>query len=161
MKSQSSNEVLFQWDGRPPFHQTLSLALQHLVAMIVGCVTPAIIISNALAMESADRILLIQASLVFSALATLCQLFPLGKKGGFRLGAGLPVILGISFAYLPSMQAIVEGGGTIATIAGGMIVGGVLAILVGAFIKPIRRLFRLLSRERSSLPSACRCIPRP
>lgn len=141
MKSQSSNEVLFQWDGRPPFHQTLSLALQHLVAMIVGCVTPAIIISNALAMESADRILLIQASLVFSALATLCQLFPLGKKGVFRFGAGLPVILGISFAYLPSMQAIVEGGGTIATIAGGMVVGGILAILVGAFIKPIRKLF--------------------
>lgn len=141
MKNESTNDVLFQWRGNPPFGKALSLALQHLVAMIVGCVTPAIIISNALGMEAGDRILLIQASLVFSALATLLQLFPIGKNGGFRFGAGLPVILGISFAYLPSMQAIVEGGGTVATIAGGMIVGGVLAILVGLFIKPIRKLF--------------------
>ena len=109
--------------------------------MIVGCVTPAIIISNVLGMENADRILLIQVSLVFSALSTLIQLFPIGKKGGFRLGSGLPVILGISFAYLPSMQAIAEAGGNIATIAGAIIFGGVLAVLVGLFIKPIRKLF--------------------
>ncbi|MBR3155000.1 MAG: purine/pyrimidine permease [Lachnospiraceae bacterium] len=141
MKQSSNSSVLFQWEGTPPIADTISLALQHLVAMIVGCVTPAIIISNALGMENADRILLIQVSLVFSALSTLIQLFPIGRKGGFRLGAGLPVILGISFAYLPSMQAIVEAGGSIATIAGAIIVGGILAIIVGVIIKPIRRLF--------------------
>ncbi len=140
MKSDSSHGVLFQWKGRPPIGDALSLSLQHLVAMIVGCVTPAIIISNALGMDSASRILLIQASLVFSALATLLQLFPL-QIGRFRFGSGLPVILGISFAYLPSMQAIVEAGGNVATIAGGVIFGGLLAILVGLFIKPIRKLF--------------------
>lgn len=134
-------DALFTWEGTPPIADTISLALQHLVAMIVGCVTPAIIISNAIGMASADRILLIQMSLVFSALSTLIQLFPIGSKNGFRLGSGLPVILGISFAYLPSMQAIVEAGGNIATIAGAMIVGGILAIVVGMFIKPIRRFF--------------------
>ena len=141
MNKSSNSSVLFQWEGNPPVADTISLALQHLVAMIVGCVTPAIIISNVLGMENADRILLIQVSLVFSALSTLIQLFPIGKKGGFRLGSGLPVILGISFAYLPSMQAIAEAGGNIATIAGAIIFGGVLAVLVGLFIKPIRKLF--------------------
>ena len=141
MNKSSNSSVLFQWEGTPPVADTISLALQHLVAMIVGCVTPAIIISNVLGMENADRILLIQVSLVFSALSTLIQLFPIGKKGGFRLGSGLPVILGISFAYLPSMQAIAEAGGNIATIAGAIIFGGVLAVLVGLFIKPIRKLF--------------------
>ena len=141
MNKSSNSNVLFQWEGTPPVADTISLALQHLVAMIVGCVTPAIIISNVLGMENADRILLIQVSLVFSALSTLIQLFPIGKKGGFRLGSGLPVILGISFAYLPSMQAIAEAGGNIATIAGAIIFGGVLAVLVGLFIKPIRKLF--------------------
>lgn len=140
MKNTSGSQQLFEWTGRPPLGDALSLSLQHLVAMIVGCVTPAIIISNALGMNGTDRILLIQASLVFSALATLLQLFPL-KIGSFRLGAGLPIILGISFAYLPSMQAIVEAGGGIAAIAGGVIFGGVLAIVVGIFIKPIRKLF--------------------
>lgn len=141
MNKSSNSSVLFQWEGTPPVADTISLALQHLVAMIVGCVTPAIIISNVLGMENADRILLIQVSLVFSALSTLIQLFPIGKKGGFRLGSGLPVILGISFAYLPSMQAIAEAGGNIATISGAIIFGGVLAVLVGLFIKPIRKLF--------------------
>ena len=139
--SKHQYDALFTWEGTPPIADTISLALQHLVAMIVGCVTPAIIISNAIGMASADRILLIQMSLVFSALSTLIQLFPIGSKNGFRLGSGLPVILGISFAYLPSMQAIVEAGGNIATIAGAMIVGGILAIVVGMFIKPIRRFF--------------------
>ena len=138
---ESKNELLFSWLGRPPLGECLSLALQHLVAMIVGCVTPAIIIANAVGLPGGDRILLIQASLVFSALATLIQLYPVRLGSRFRIGAGLPVILGISFAYLPSMQAVVEAGGGISAIAGGVIAGGALAILVGIFIKPIRKLF--------------------
>ena len=46
--------------------------------------------------------LLIQASLVMSAVCTFLQLYPIGG----RFGSGLPVILGVSFAYVPSMQAI-------------------------------------------------------
>ena len=40
-------ELLFQPRGIPPLGTSLSLALQHLVAMIVGCVTPPIIIAGA------------------------------------------------------------------------------------------------------------------
>lgn len=72
-----------------------------------------------------------------SAVTTLIELFPIGGK----LGSGLPVMFGISFAYLPSMQAIVGGGGDIATIAGAMIVGGIVAAVVGVFVKKIRRFF--------------------
>ncbi len=127
-----SREALFQLNGFPPLGMSISLALQHLVAMIVGCVTPAIIIANAL-----ERVLLIQVSLVMSAVTTLIELFPIGGK----LGSGLPVMFGISFAYLPSMQAIVGGGGDIATIAGAMVIGGIVAAVVGVFVKKIRRFF--------------------
>ena len=116
---------------------SISLALQHLVAMIVGCVTPAIIIANALGLPQSERVLLIQVSLVMSAVTTLIELFPIGGK----LGSGLPVMFGISFAYLPSMQAIVGGGGDIATIAGAMVIGGIVAAVVGVFVKKIRRFF--------------------
>ena len=132
-----SREALFQLNGIPPLGMSISLALQHLVAMIVGCVTPAIIIANALGLPQSERVLLIQVSLVMSAVTTLIELFPIGGK----LGSGLPVIFGISFAYLPSMQAIVGGGGDIATIAGAMIVGGIVAAVVGVFVKKIRRFF--------------------
>ena len=132
-----SREALFQLNGIPPLGMSISLALQHLVAMIVGCVTPAIIIANALGLPQSERVLLIQVSLVMSAVTTLIELFPIGGK----LGSGLPVIFGISFAYLPSMQAIVGGGGDIATIAGAMVVGGIVAAVVGGFVKKIRRFF--------------------
>ena len=132
-----SREALFQLNGIPPLGMSISLALQHLVAMIVGCVTPAIIIANALGLPQSERVLLIQVSLVMSAVTTLIELFPIGGK----LGSGLPVMFGISFAYLPSMQAIVGGGGDIATISGAMVIGGIVAAVVGVFVKKIRRFF--------------------
>ena len=132
-----SREALFQLNGIPPLGMSVSLALQHLVAMIVGCVTPAIIIANALGLPQSERVLLIQVSLVMSAVTTLIELFPIGGK----LGSRLPVMFGISFAYLPSMQAIVGGGRDIATIAGAMVIGGIVAAVVGVFVKKIRRFF--------------------
>ena len=108
--------------------------------MIVGCVTPAIIISGVAGLAPADKVILIQSALVVSALSTFLQLFPIGRKAGFRLGAGLPVIMGVSFAYLPSMQAI-AGDFNIQTIFGAQIIGGVIALLVGLFIDKIRKFF--------------------
>ena len=131
---------IFQLDGIPKFSQALPLALQHVVAMIVGCVTPAIIVSNVANLSTADRVILIQAALVVSALSTLLQLFPIGKKNGFRLGAALPVIMGISFAYVPSMQSIAADYG-VPAILGAQIVGGVVAFIVGAFVMQIRKFF--------------------
>ena len=139
---QSNKEYasIFQLDGIPKFSQALPLALQHVVAMIVGCVTPAIIVSNVANLSGADRVILIPAALVVSALSTLLQLFPIGKKGSFRLGAALPVIMGISFAYVPSMQSIAADFG-IPAILGAQIVGGVVAFIVGAFVMQIRKFF--------------------
>ena len=100
---------IFELNGIPRLQEACPLALQHVVAMIVGCVTPAIIVAGAVGgggLNARDRVILIQASLVMSAISTLIQLFPIGKKGGFAIGSGLPMIMGVSFAYVPSMQAI-------------------------------------------------------
>ncbi|WP_333651225.1 uracil-xanthine permease family protein [Lacrimispora sp.] len=131
---------IFELDGIPKFSHALPLALQHLVAMIVGCVTPPIIVANIVGLNPADRVILIQAALVVSALSTVLQLFPIGAKNGFRLGSALPVIMGISFAYVPSMQAIAESFG-IAAILGAQIVGGVVAVIVGLSVTQIRKFF--------------------
>ena len=139
-KRNSQKASIFELDGIPSFGQAFPLALQHVVAMIVGCVTPAIIISGVCGMSDKDSVILIQSALVVSALSTFLQLFPIGPKNGFRLGAGLPVIMGISFAYLPTMQAI-AGDFNIQTIFGAQIVGGCVAIIVGLFINKIRRFF--------------------
>lgn len=133
------NSLIFQLDGVPKFSEAFPLALQHVVAMIVGCVTPAIIISNAAKIAPADKVLMIQSALVVAGLSTLLQLFGLGA-GKFRFGSRLPVIMGISFAYVPSMEAIAKVHG-IGAILGAQIVGGVIALIVGLFIKQIQKFF--------------------
>ncbi len=131
---------IFELDGIPKFSQALPLALQHVVAMIVGCVTPPLIIANTISLDTPERVILIQAALVVSALSTLLQLFPLGKREGFHLGSALPVMMGVSFAYVPTMQAIAEDYG-ISAILGAQIVGGVVAFIIGLCIMRIRKFF--------------------
>ncbi len=129
--------LLFGIDGKlPPLKYSLPMALQHLVAMIVGCVTPAIIISSAAGLSSPMRILLIQSSLVCAAISTLLQLF--GISG--ICGARLPVIMGVSFAYLATMQSVASTSG-IAEIFGAQLIGGAVAIIIGIFAKQLRKLF--------------------
>ncbi|HJC63391.1 MAG TPA: purine permease [Candidatus Blautia merdavium] len=139
-KAPAKKASIFELDGVPSFSQSLPLALQHVVAMIVGCVTPAIIVSSAAGINETDRIILIQAALFVSAISTLLQLFPFIKTEKFQLGSALPVIMGISFAYVPSMQAIAESF-DIATILGAQIVGGIVALIVGIAVRKIRVLF--------------------
>lgn len=136
----TKSEALFQLDGRPSVSQALPLALQHVVAMIVGCVTPAIIVAGVAGLSDEDSVILIQAALVMSAITTLIQLYPLLRGKSLSIGSGLPVIMGISFAYVPTMQAIAGDFG-VAAIFGAQIIGGIVAVIVGIFIKQIRKFF--------------------
>lgn len=134
---------IFEADGIPRMREAFPLALQHVVAMIVGCVTPAIIVAGAVGgngLDNEEKVILIQAALVAAAFSTLIQLFPIGKKTGFAIGSGLPMIMGVSFAYVPSMQAIAESYG-IAAILGAEIVGGIVAVFMGLLVKQIRVFF--------------------
>ena len=133
---------IFELDGCPRLGEAMPLALQHVVAMIVGCVTPAIIVAGAVpgGMGNQDKVILIQAALVVAAISTLIQLFPIGSKVKFAIGSGLPIIMGVSFAYVPSMQGIAESYG-VAAIFGAQIVGGMVALIMGFLVKKIRVFF--------------------
>ena len=138
-KTAKDNSELFKWNGNPPMSQVLPLAAQHVLAAVVGCVTPAILVANAAnnAGGNVNMGLLIQVSLVFAALSTLLQLY--GSK--VKLGSGLPVIIGVSFAYVPTMTAIAAQAKDVNTIFGAMVIGGVVAIIVGLTIRQIRKVF--------------------
>ena len=130
---------IFETDGIPRMSEALPLAMQHVVAMIVGCVTPAIIVSGAVpgGLSREDQVILIQSALVIAALSTLLQLFPIGGKAKFAIGSGLPIIMGVSFAYVPSMQAIAESYG-IAAIMGAEIVGIRLPLIIWQAVPAVR-----------------------
>ncbi len=136
--AKASGSSPFVYEGIPPVGQLVPLGLQHVVAAVVGVITPAIIISGSdvCNLSPDERTLLIQASLILTAVATLLQLFPIFG----RIGARLPVIMGISFAYVPTLTAIgVEFG--ISAILGAEMIGGVVAIVFGIFVRQIRVLF--------------------
>lgn len=104
-KKLTGRELLFTTHGIPPMGASLSLAFQHLVAMIVGCVTPAIIVANAAGLDMRDRVILIQASLVVSAVSTFCRSSPSGAKGR------IPVRLGASRHYRRQLRLRPEHAG--------------------------------------------------
>ncbi len=139
-KEKNTNTSLFDMDANPSLKRSLPIALQHLLAMIVGNTLPAIVLTGQLAntefaLSAQDAVYLIQAGMFVAAIATFLQLYPV-----FKVGAKLPVIMGVSFAYVPSMQAIAEGYG-ISTILGAQIVGGIVAIIMGLLVKKIRAFF--------------------
>lgn len=136
------SKSLFDIDGKPDFKKSFPIALQHLLAMIVGNTLPAIVLTNTLAntehaLTSAQSIYLIQAGMFVAFIATFLQLYPIVKLG---LGSRLPMIMGVSFAYIPVINSIAVKYG-IGAVFAAQIVGGIVAFLVGINIKRLYKYF--------------------
>ncbi|WMM25448.1 nucleobase:cation symporter-2 family protein [Tissierella sp. MB52-C2] len=127
--------AIFEMEGMPRIKEVIPLGFQHVVAAIVGVVTPALLVASVTGLDSSDRTILVQISLIITALATMIQLYPIGG-----IGSGLPVIIGISFAYVPTILAI-GGQFGIAAIFGAQIAGGIAAFIVGIYVKQLRKFF--------------------
>ncbi len=136
MKQSTINPTLFELNGRPKVGESIPLALQHLVAMIMGCIAPSIIVAAAAGLTAQETVLLIQSGLFASGIATLWQVYsPFG-----RLGSGLPMIFGVSFAYVPVLTFIAGTYG-MAALFGAQIIGSFVAIAFGIFLGKLRRFF--------------------
>ncbi len=124
----------------PPLGKAVPLGIQHVLAMFVSNVTPAIIIAFAAGYgfgspDAFTLIYMIQMSMLFAGLATLIQTIGMGP-----VGARLPIVQGTSFAYLPVMIPAMAGAG-VAGLPGlmtGVIVGGLFHFILGFFVKKIR-----------------------
>ncbi len=124
----------------PGFVKGIPLGIQHVLAMFVSNVTPAIIIAGAAGFgfgsaDMGEMIYMIQMSMVFAGIATLLQTVSVGP-----FGARLPIVQGTSFAFLPVMIPIVAGKGVdaMAILMGGIVAGGIFHFFLGTFIGRIR-----------------------
>ncbi len=135
-KTSPSESALYTQTGMPPLGKAIPLALQHVVAMVVGCITMPMIVASTAGVSPADQIIMVQGSLLVAALAILLQAF--GVKG--FVGSGLPVMVGSGFAFLPTLRAVVEQHG-MAGMAGAQIAGACLGMIVGLCFSKIRFLF--------------------
>lgn len=124
----------------PPLASAIPLGIQHVLAMFVSNVTPAIIIAFAAGFgfgspDVGTLVYLIQMAMLFAGIATLVQTIGLGP-----IGAKLPIVQGTSFAFLPVMIPAMAGAG-VAGLGGlmtGVIIGGLFHFCIGFFIKGIR-----------------------
>ena len=126
---------LFRLNGKPGWGQAFPMAMQHVLAMLVGNITPPMLIATTLSLSAADKILLTQAAMTIGGITTLLQLFPV-----LGFGMGLPSVMGVAFAYMPILTMIGTQYG-IAAIFGSQLVAGFLSIFIGMFIGKIRRFF--------------------
>lgn len=126
----------------PPLHKAIPLGIQHVLAMFVSNVTPAIIVAGAAGFgfgsnspDFPELLYLIQMSMLFAGIATLLQTLTLGP-----IGSALPIVQGTSFAFLPIMIPLVAGKGVdgLAALFTGVIVGGIFHGLLGTVIGKIR-----------------------
>lgn len=129
-------------DYMPPLAKAVPLGIQHVLAMFVSNVTPAIIVAGAAGFgfgsnspDFHNLIYMIQMSMLFAGIATLIQTIGAGP-----VGARLPVVQGTSFAFIPIMIPLVAGKGVEALPAlfGGVLIGGLFHTLLGTVIGKIR-----------------------
>ncbi len=135
-------EQLKDPDYMPPIASAIPLGIQHVLAMFVSNVTPAIIIAGAAGFgfgsnspDFPNLIYMIQMAILFAGVATLFQTIGLGP-----VGARLPIVQGTSFAFIPIMIPLVAGKGVdaMAALMGGVIIGGLFHAFLALFIGKIR-----------------------
>ena len=136
----ATKEQLQDPNYMPPIASAVPLGIQHILAMFVSNVTPAIIVAVAAGFgfgkpDMGQMIYMIQMCMFFAGIATLIQTVGLGP-----IGAKLPIVQGTSFAYIPVMIPIVAGQGVeaMAGLMGGVVVGGIFHIFLGTIISRIR-----------------------
>jgi len=131
-------------DKMPPIGQAIPLGLQHVLAMFVSNVTPAIIVAGAAgigfgsdqgALGFPDMTYMIQMSMFFAGIATLIQTIGIGPIGG-----RLPIVQGTSFAFVPIMIPAVLGLGTagLPGLMTGVFLGGCFHFCLGFIVGRIR-----------------------
>ncbi|MDG4726791.1 xanthine permease [Bacillus sp. GBSC66] len=115
--------------------KTLSLGIQHVLAMYAGAVLVPLIVGDALGLTPAQLTYLISADIFMCGAATLLQVW----KNRF-FGIGLPVVLGCTFTAVSPMIAIGSKYG-ISSIYGSIIASGCIIILLSFFFGKLVKFF--------------------
>ena len=95
VKHDASINNIYSLNGRVPIMKAIPFGLQHILAMFVANIAPILIVGAASGLDSTELAALIQSAMMIAGIGTLIQLFPL-----WRIGSGLPIVMGISFTFV-------------------------------------------------------------
>ncbi len=141
-QSTASMDNIYTLDGKVPVWKSVPFGLQHVLAMFVANIAPIMIVTGASGLDAKEMAALIQTAMIMAGIGTLVQLFTVWK-----LGARLPIVMGISFTFVSVFCYIGPKWGYGAVI-GATLVGGVIEGVLGFFAKYWRKLI-------SPIVSAC------
>ena len=145
-------ENVYRLEGRVPISKAIPFGLQHVLAMFVANVAPLIIVSSVAvyqgeAFTAIETARLLQNCMLIAGIGTLLQLYPIWK-----IGSGLPVVMGISFTFLAACLATASQDYGI--MVGAIIVGGLFEGVLGLTAKYWRKIISPSFRPAWSSRSA-------
>lgn len=121
----TSIKNLYQLDGKVPVTKAIPFGLQHILAMFVGNLAPITIIGAASGLDGGQISSLLQNAMIIAGIATLIQLYPVGK-----IGAKLPIVMGVSFTFV-SILCYVGASYGYPTAIGAILIGGMIEGCLG------------------------------
>ncbi len=140
----SGRELIYQLDGKPPLAVAFPLGLQHVLAMFTSNLAPCFILAGVVGLDGPGKIIMVQCAMLVSGLTTFLQLYPVsifGKKSKLpRIGAELPIVMGTSFAFVPTAITVGKAYG-LPGVLGGALAGSLIEFVMGFFIKPLKKFF--------------------
>ncbi len=102
----SATPIVYGLEDRVPFATAVLVGAQHVSAMVVGTITPPLLLAGALKFPAADTAYFISVALLASALGTFLQCRRRGP-----LGSGLLSVTGTSFAFIGVLTQAWHAGG--------------------------------------------------
>jgi len=118
-------DAIYQLKGDISIRKAIPFGLQHVLAMFVANIAPILIVAGAVKMDPAEAAALIQSAMIVAGVGSLLQMFPL-----WRLGSGLPIIMGISFTFVSTACVIGTKYGY-GAVLGAALIGGVMEGILG------------------------------
>lgn len=134
MNNDKSIENIYKLDGKVPVGKAIPFGLQHILAMFVANIAPILIVAGACGLSAAQTTNLVQCAMMIAGIGSLIQLFPLWK-----IGSGLPIVMGISFTFV-SIFCVIGPEYGYGSVVGAILVGGLVEGTLGLFAKYWRKL---------------------
>lgn len=134
MKEKTKIQNIYQLDGKIPIGKALPFGLQHILAMFVANISPIFIVAAASGLSDSQTIQLVQCAMLIAGIGTLIQLFPI-----WRIGSGLPIVMGISFTFVSAFCIIAPKYGY-GTLIGAILIGGCIEGVLGLLAKYWRKI---------------------
>ena len=129
VKDSASIENIYTLDGKVPLAKSVPFGLQHVLAMFVANIAPIMIVAGACGLTAQNTASLIQTAMIVAGIGTLVQLFTVWK-----LGAKLPIVMGISFTFVSIFCYVGPHWGYEAVI-GAVLIGGCIEGILGLCAK--------------------------